>query len=94
MTVTFSGGAMSAVARRRVAHACFWDRPGHVVSGPIQGRKRLKSSPRFDPDGPGSSARYFCGDDPARSRWWMLMKFDYLLRQGRRNGRIFLQVPI
>lgn len=79
---------------KRVARVCFWDRPSRKPKVTRSRRRRLTSS-RFEVDRlPVRVAMWIGGDDPERSRWWFLMRWDYLFREGRRNGRIFRYVDL
>lgn len=87
---------MAVRSVKRVAWVCFWDRPSlKPRGGTTRGRRRRRTSSRFEVDRvPIRVAMWIGGGDTTRAMWWLRMRWDYLLRQGRRNGRIFRYVSL
>lgn len=86
---------MAVRSVKRVAWACFWDRPSKTPRAVKRTSRRKLTGSRFVVDSiPIRVGMWIGGGDEKRFRWWVLMRWDYLLRQGRRNGRIYRFVTV
>lgn len=86
---------MAVRSVRRVAWVCFWDRPNKAPRAVKGGGRRKLTGSRFVVDSiPIRVGMWIGGGDVERARWWVRMRWDYLFRDGRRNGRIYRFVTV